>query len=148
MHPDTKQSFRTICTGQEPLPETLNTSGTSVASYSFWLSVPWYRTSNMHLSCRGCHSHGTRVRTQSTWSIWQLRRAPRCGWCRCRSAVPRRHLDGVAWPGGRGALRFRFGNSSLCFLHRILHLFLRFFIYFIEIFFAPLCDYFPVPFLI
>ena len=46
-----------------------------VAPYSSWPSVPWFRISNRHSFCRGCHSPGTHGRNQGIWSIGRLPRA-------------------------------------------------------------------------
>ena len=56
----------------------LRTTGTLVVPYNPWPSVPWRRISNRRFSCRGCHSHEIRGRTQGDTNILnKLRSATR-----------------------------------------------------------------------
>ena len=64
-------------------------------------------------------------------------------------AVLRRHLDGVARPGGRGALRLRSGGGLLRFFRRVPRPFLPFFfLLFFSFFFSFFHDHMPVRFFI
>ena len=76
----------------------LSKSGTLAALYSSWPSVPWWRISNRHSSCRGCRSPGTHGRNQGTWSIGGLPHTRGCGTQHTRS-------DTLCLPHLAGSLR-------------------------------------------
>ena len=56
----------------------LSASGTLVAPYSSWPSVPWCCISNRHSPYQGCHSPETHGRNQGTWSMGRLPHPRRC----------------------------------------------------------------------